>query len=172
MALVTLSVEDATRDQLASYATLQYGIEIEPRWNKNTILSRLRDAGFHADSLTMNVAGAEHEPREAAPKAKSVDDRPAKWAGRRLVKLSIAKTNEPGGTEPVFVSVNGQAMYIPRGEPSWAPFEYYAALKEASYVEYAPSLNEREPLGARSERERFPMTVHHIDPDPAQAQAA
>ena len=45
--------------------------------------------------------------------------------------MRIEPQERPGGNEPVFVSVNGINMLIPRAQTCWIDYRYYEALKNA-----------------------------------------
>lgn len=54
----------------------------------------------------------------------------------RRVLLTIHPSGEDGGTDAVFLSVNGYAYQIPRGKPFEVPYIVVGALKLAVYTTY------------------------------------
>ena len=97
-------------------------------------------------------------PAAPAPVAERVD------AGVNVVGLSgqrktvtIHTTPEDGGSDPVFVGVNGHGYQIPRGKPCDIPVEVLEILNTAHQTLYAA-----QPGGGVSSRtvQRFPFTVH------------
>jgi hypothetical protein len=172
MPLRNISVHEATREQLKTFAELQFGLEIPNTANANTIRSKLSAAGFTGETIGIN----EPEPMVMGKSGKAQShagpDRPeATLDGRRWVWLTISEANEPGGQEAVQVVVNGRRMQIPRGVPTWCPHEYYGVLVNARYETYGPPRTQFEALGEKREVPRYAMTVHHMDPEPAEQAA-
>ena len=45
--------------------------------------------------------------------------------------MRIEPQEKPGGNEPVFTSVNGVNILIPRAQTCWVDYKYYHALQNA-----------------------------------------
>ena len=74
-----------------------------------------------------------------------------------VVMLTIAKTNDPGGKDPVFVNVNGNAMHVARGILQAVPYRFFFDLKQA--VQRIHNWDERENIYSHEDVSRFPMNV-------------
>lgn len=167
-----IKIADATATQLAEYAQTHLGLtEVTFRMGKDRILAQMQATGFSADEIQIGddaPDGGQHVVREA------LSVMPARAGkSRRMVRITISEVDTPGsseGREPVPVSVNGSLMYVPRGKEVEIPYEYYHALANAKWRMYDTAPDEFTPLGTSREVPRFPMTVHHIDPEaPAKA---
>jgi len=129
-------IADCDVTELRDFATIVMGLELAPTSNTPTTLSRIRAAGYQLDYIEIQGdAGpaVQNQPSAAAPATergeKMVD-------GRRFMRISIPENDKAGGDEPVFVSVNGKAMFIPRNKTEWVPEEYVEALKNAQEFVY------------------------------------
>jgi len=74
-----------------------------------------------------------------------------------VVVLTIAKTKDEGGKDPVYVNVNGNAMHIERGVKQRVPYRYYFDLKQA--VQKLHDWDERKNVYSSEDVERFPMNI-------------
>jgi hypothetical protein len=175
MTMRKITLDEATRDQVKTFAEFQYGIEVAPQHNKNTIVAKMRAAGFTDEHITL----ASLDPMPMTQATGTTVDRPADHPNRAgkpgaFARVIIAETEAPGGTEPVNVCVNGNRMQFDRGRPVWMPYSFYRALLDAKYIMHEPPRNDREPLGPEREVPRFAVTTLYCDPAPAadEAQAA
>ena len=114
-----ININEATPQQLRDFAMLEYGIELSGKENRNVVYGKLKAVGFTGDKILVPVDEPEPESIKKAP------------IGRQRVKINIHQTDEPGGQDPVKVSVNGKAMLIPRGEDVLVPVEYVEVLRNA-----------------------------------------
>lgn len=167
-----IALSAATATQLAVFAQTNYGIDANFRAGTDKLIALLRNVGFDGDEI--EVEGPEPIESTATRVMEPVEVVAPARPKRRMARIEIATTDTPGsseGREPVPVSVNGSLMYIPRGKAVDVPYEYYEALKNAKYRFYDTPENEFSPVGEAREVPRFPISVHHIDPDPAQEAA-
>jgi hypothetical protein len=92
-------------------------------------------------------------PSRAAKSSEEIPDhsylvRKENGVDREYARILIHRSDKPGGNDPVFVGVNGVAMYIPRGEPVAVPIEYVRILQNAVEHHYPEARDMRaEPLG-------------------------
>lgn len=109
----TILLADATKDEMQRFAIEHLGFQRSPNtileetlrakiaaaWDKEEITIIVQDEGTH-QSVGQSA--------ENAPEAVKTDD--------EFVTINISKTEEDGGDQPVWASVNGRGMWIPRGE--------------------------------------------------------
>lgn len=125
-----ISVQEARASDLAAYAQTHLGLlDINYRIGKDAVLAEMAKAGFDGDEIEIDDA--------PAPVASAPADIPAQ--GEEKVTINIAAQEGPGGSEPVFVSVNGSAMLIPRGKDVPVPKRYYEVLRTATRMVYDPN---------------------------------
>lgn len=138
----TIDINEATGPQLVAFAQTVLNIEgVTPNLSKAQMIAKIRATGY--DKPTIDV-------EEAAP-AKAATIAPGGASEREMVTVFIPSNDAPGGTEPVFVSVNGSGMLIPRDVNSDIPIEFYVALKNAVRQVYTPM-----PDGGISEPKNVP----------------
>jgi hypothetical protein len=93
--------------------------------------------------------------------------------GKRSVQLRIEPQEKPGGAEPVFVSVNGVHILIPRATTCWVDYRYYEALKNA--VAHIAEVDEDSKITGFRQVPEYPVSVFHIEeelPKPTEQAAA
>lgn len=86
-------------------------------------VTTLDDAAAAAD---VAVAG---KAAPAVRKAKGANHDATLSGGKRVI--TIHPTNDEGGSDDVFVSINGYAYQIKRGEPVEVPEEVFFVLRDA-----------------------------------------
>lgn len=127
-----IALSEATREQMMAFAESTLGISVPHNIGADTLRARIAET-WGKDEITVEDAPEQPAMHGSAPNPLS----PQQSApGRNKVKLIIHKTDEPGGSEPVPVGVNGKVMLIPRGEPVEIPEDYYHALSNASRLHY------------------------------------
>lgn len=132
MSDIKIPVGEATAAQLREHATLRMGLEIDGRASANTILAKMREAGFDGEEITVLLPDAPTVPRvdpEEVGNRKTVN-------GRKFRRINIPRQDIPGGEEPVPVGVNGRVMFVPRGEDCWVPEDYIEVLNHAVQAIY------------------------------------
>lgn len=121
-----IAISEATATQLASFATINLGLDVNHRMGIDKIRAIMAQAGF---------SGSEIDVEEPAP-SPAVATVDANGKKRKMFRILIPKQNEPGGTEPVVVGVNGKVARIQRGVEVDVPEEYVHALQNANKVVY------------------------------------
>ena len=117
-----IRLADATASQLAEFATTNLGIEIDHRAGVEKILARMDAVGFDKETIEVpDVAPI------VAQKPLTADE----IGSLKTVTIEINEDGTPGGTEPVWLSVNCRAQWVPRGVPSVITLPYLEALKNA-----------------------------------------
>lgn len=121
-----IDINAASATQLAEFAAVHLGLDVNFRMGADAIRAKMALAGF---------TGGEIEVKEQAPAALVADGAPIA-AKRRHVRIIIPNQNEPGGKDPVVVGVNGVVARIKRGVEVDVPEEYVHALENALKVQY------------------------------------
>lgn len=103
-----ISLSEATAAQLRDFAVVQLGLEIAATSNGTTIISKMRAAGFEADEIDVSESSAVSE----ATKSHSSDGALKKGYGM----VTIYSSDDDEGDQPVFLSVNGAGIRVPRGK--------------------------------------------------------
>lgn len=119
------NINEATIEQVRKFAQVNLGLEISATSNKQTIIGKMRAAGFEGDDIEVVD---EISPTAAPDAVDGVDpNNPPEGYGT----IMIAATEEPGGDKPVFVSVNGVAIHVLRNTPTVLKNRYIEALFNA-----------------------------------------
>jgi hypothetical protein len=154
MAIKRIPIDSASAAQLAAFAALNLGLDVQSGSSANKLRGQINAAGYDKDFIEIDT----DEAAASAPRAKAqafndyaAGTRPTK------VRLIIQSQPGPGGDEPVFVSVNGSAMYIPRGKEAEIPYRYYEALNNARSVTHEN--DDREGLKNAREVPVYPFSV-------------
>lgn len=125
---ITVKLAEASTAQIREYATISMGLEIHGNAGKNAILAKMQEAGFDRDEIQVWPS---HDQKAEKAKQSTAELAHEDETGRKFYRVLIAEQDKPGGAEPVAVSVNGKAMFIPRGEPVNVPAEYFEVLQNA-----------------------------------------
>ena len=118
-----IKVEEASASQLAHFARVNLGLEVDHRRGRDNILSALAATGWSETEIEVEDS-SETRAQEAVPKAPE--------GPRKMVKIMIPNQNEPGGKDAVVVGVNGRVVRIMRGVPVDVPEEYVKVLQTAN----------------------------------------
>jgi len=161
---VTILLEDATKPQLLEFAQISLGLEVGNFAKKDEILAIIKQA-WHKDSITVTGwIGIEDDPpppeayttltQEMDEEAKTPadfgehDDAPPakqdpsknpddpKHRANQMITIRIDTVDEPGGSDPVWVSCNGSGMWIPRGKDVQIKQKYVHILQNAVKTVY------------------------------------
>lgn len=130
----TISINDATATQLAEFASIMLGVPAEARMGKEKIIAKMRAAGYTKSEIALEEP--EVEAQTFAPAAQTAEPVTGKKT-RKMVTVLIPEQEAPGGSEPVFTSVNGVNLLIPRGVEATIPVEYEEALRHAISFKYS-----------------------------------
>jgi len=108
----TILLADATKDEMQRFAVEHLGFQRSPNTILEETLRAKIAAAWDKEEITIIVqddAAAQSSEQAATQASEAVDD-------DEFVTINIAKTEEDGGDQPVWASVNGRGMWIPRGE--------------------------------------------------------
>lgn len=143
-------ISDATASELADYAKIHHGIDgIRHTMGKERILAELRKVGFSADEITVEAPQVQALPKQTL---KAED-----FGSKQMVKIFISEQEGPGGSDPVFVAVNGRSILIPRNKEVVVRAPFVEALEHA--VKRVPVKGENESIVGWREVPSFPYRV-------------
>lgn len=125
----TVALESATEEQLRTFASDNLGITLKDTDKRPAILARIRGA-WDKPEITVS----DDDP--TIPKAKAKAAPNTDHGSNEFVTVLIERQEEPGGEEPVFLSVNGRALWVPRGEPARIRKPYFEVLKHSVKTVY------------------------------------
>lgn len=137
-------IDEATEDQLRSFALTVLGLDIDGRTkSREALMARITEAGWAQAHI---IVPEEVQPGPARNVGGARNTRPGKsyvLDGETVeetdVRIMVHTKDGPGGERPVPVAVNGSLMLIPRGQEVWVPSRYVEALEHAeeyAYEEY------------------------------------
>lgn len=144
-----ISFDDATEDQLRMFSDQYLGITFHHATGIGKIRAGIRQA-WKPDYIVL-FSAVEDGPVDVQVERKPISDdetKPVEVQGKiralgagtskndPKVRLIINETPGPGGKRAIFVSCNGVAMLIPRGEEVDVPYRYYLILKAAVMTAY------------------------------------
>lgn len=149
-----VKIADASVDQVRRFARVDLGLEIHENANKQGIVGKMREAGYSLDFVFIDAqaepptpSGANLRPggpRQIRPRIRVENGEevrvldPETKEPQSEVCLQVHTQDKPGGEEPVFISVNGRGMWVPRGETVWIPTSYAHVLENAKEEVYEP----------------------------------
>jgi len=105
----------ADKHQLKFYAKETLGLALSMNMNESTMRELIQK---HCDE------------KDIEPPVAELGSTPAN-EGEKRVTINIAKQDKPGGSDPVFVGVQGVGVTIPRGINIKVPARYAHALENA-----------------------------------------
>lgn len=126
---------DASAKELRDFAKTALGLDIPDNANSAKVLTALAEAGYTGDQIAVfevtetRASGGSigtYEKDEAWTDADGVTHDKREYAC-----IKIAESPERGGDRPVFLSVNGKGIYVPRKEPAEVPYIYVQVLDAA-----------------------------------------
>ena len=132
-----VKVDDATREQLHRYVEMVLGVtDLSPRPTRDTLIAKMVEMGATPDAIPVLEDTPAPVPVTRGPSDPFMHD----FNGRETMCQKIVVHTAPGkeGKAPVFVSVNGVSMLIPRGEAVTIPTEFVEALDNAVADVYDP----------------------------------
>jgi len=150
---VPVSIMSATA--LAEHVAATMGLDVKPQMGINAIKAKMALAGFQTDFIEIDDGQEEVEIKRVEPK--KVRHTP----GKRMVQIRIEPQEKPGGSEPVFTSVNGSNILIPRAQTCWIDYKYYHALQNA-VAKQAITDEDSKIIGWRDVPDT-PISVFHIE---------
>jgi len=141
---------------LAEHVAANMGLDVKPQMGVAGIKAKLAQAGFPTDFVEIED-GREEEPiKRVEPK------RERHTPGKRMVQLRIEPQEKPGGNEPVFTSVNGSPILIPRALTCWVDFKYFHALQNA--VAHIAEVDQDSNITGYRKVPEYPVSVFIIEP--------
>lgn len=128
-----INIHEATATQLAEFANVRLGLDVNLRMGAATIRAAMTAVGYDKDYIEVADAASGSTGMTAA----RVTDEPT--GERKMVKILIPNQDIPGsneGREAVPVGVNGKVYLIKRGVPVDVPEEVIGVLKNANKVKF------------------------------------
>lgn len=130
----TVPLKEATAEQMRTFAKNSLGMAFPANTKEETMRAKIASAWAKPE---IPVASADADDADALPPS---PPRPVtaeqQKPGKKMVRIIIAQTEEPGGADPVPVGVNGSVMIIPRGKEVDIPLAYFEVLKNAVQDRY------------------------------------
>lgn len=143
-----VKLEEADLKDLRWFATVAMQLELRGNENGNQLKAKIREVWPKEEIFTgrKDPGYPPHTDKDGNGRGPVFEAEFPAGSGkmRKCCKIRIEMMDPkvyPGGREPVPVSVNGIAMYIPRGASQIVPVEYVEALENAEkfvYAEYDP----------------------------------
>ncbi|MCA0276250.1 MAG: hypothetical protein LCH86_09610 [Proteobacteria bacterium] len=124
-----ISIDEATATQLAVFANVNLGLDVQFRQGCAAIKAEMAKVGYNKDYIEV-----EDDPAPKATKAVTAGE----TSGKKIT-IMIPNQETPGSTmgkEAVPVGVNGKVYLIKRGVPVDVPEAVVAVLKNANKVQY------------------------------------
>lgn len=127
-----VKIADASIEQLHAFVETVLGVpDLAARPQRKTLLLAIEQAAWAKDAipvLTAALAPAPIDPEQTGGFQKTDEEIGRQRTYRRVI---IARSDKPGGDQPVPLSVNGIAMYVERGKEQDIPEEYFGVLRDA-----------------------------------------
>lgn len=148
-----VKLSDATDAQLRQFATEVLGLPV-PNAERGAALRARIASVYDKDEIALPEAPQPAQGRR--PTASAAD--PAAGEEEPMLTIIINKTEEAGGADPVWVSVNGRGMWIPRGERCKVKKRYVDVLVNAVRTAYEQPEGPKGPMIAR-EVPAYPYSI-------------
>jgi hypothetical protein len=155
MAISKIPTSMISATALADHVTAHMGLDVKPNMGVPAILAKMGLAGFPTDFIEIDDGQEEPVIKRVEPK------RVRHTPGKRMVQLRIEPQEKPGGSEPVFCSVNGLNILIPRATTCWVDYKFYHALMNA-VAKIAITDEDSKIIGWRDVPDT-PVSVYHIE---------
>ncbi len=145
-----------TAAQLATYATKILGLDgdINYRQGWRHIASLIRAVEPELKEITIHEEDSPTITARVEPAGKNK-------GARRMATVNIGNQDRSGGDEPVFVAVNGTAMYVPRGDNVDIPYEYKHVLDNA--IKGVPQVDKDGVLTGFKPTPEYPVSTVRVD---------
>jgi hypothetical protein len=128
-----VAFNDATPAELRMFLQQSCGITAHTNCTPETLRAKVR-AVFEGDEISLILPDDPEIAAKAPPnEVRSDGQRMVSKGGKGdpVVELTLMEQEGPAGKRPVFVSVNGKAMLIPRSKRVQVPYRYYDVLRNA-----------------------------------------
>lgn len=133
MDTVSIPIDEASDEQLRWFVEHVLGIPLARKtMRREELLARLHQAGHTGPIQAMPGHGSAPAPSPAATEEGGGLMPGGSYQAGKKAKIVIDRQDGPGGDRPVFVSVNGFSILIPRGEPVAVGLPYVEALANAT----------------------------------------
>ena len=151
-----LPIDMLSATALANHVIANMGLDVKPQMGLNGIKAKMAQAGYPIDFIEIDD-GQEDGPivRKEPPRERHIE-------AKRSVQIRIEPQEKPGGNEPVYVSVNGSNILIPRAQTCWVDYKYHHALQN-TVAHIAETDQDSNITGWRKVPE-YPVSVFHVEP--------
>ena len=152
---VKLPIDMLSATALCTHVTTNMGLDVKPQMGLAGIKAKMAQAGFPIDFIEIDDGREEESITRVEP------PRERHTPGKRMVQLRIEPQEKPGGNEPVYVSVNGVNILIPRAQTCWVDYKYYEALQNA--VAHIAEVDEDSKITGWRKVPEYPVSVFHVE---------
>lgn len=139
-----VAIGEASDHDLRQFAVISLGLDVPPRETREKLIARIK-ATYTADEIVLPKATDMRERLdEVARTTRPVPEEQRDPEAPDEVEVRIKVHTAQNDAKPVWVSVNGRGLWVPRGESVWLKERYVAVLEQAEqlvYPEYDMSLN-------------------------------
>jgi len=156
MAKKQIPIDLMSATALSDHVVANMGLDVNPRMGVSGIRAKMAQAGFPTEFVEIDD-GREDEPikRVEPPRTRHIE-------GKRSVQLRIEPQEKPGGNEPVFTSVNGVNILIPRATTCWVDYKYYHALQNA--VAHIAEVDQDSNITGYRKVPEYPVSAFVVEP--------
>lgn len=156
MAMKRIPIEDATATELCEFLTTSLGVpNLRPQAGKATLLQKMRDVFYVEEYIEIDEPDADDiqriEPARSPP------------GKQRMCEIMIPSQEKPGGSDHVFLGVNGVGILIPRDQRVKIPWKYMHALDNAKKHVYKQNPDGSLILPPKEVHD-YPFSIFHEDP--------
>lgn len=142
-----IAINDAELADLRSYARNVLNIEVSNNLGRDRLISKISDIEPNIEEIHLPDGEGGNAADNKTPAEQATED-------SNKVRIRIHETEDDEDAVPI--SVNGRAMFIPKGKDVDIPRKYFEALDNAKVIKYAKGRG-REPGDAAISR---PTKVH------------
>jgi len=158
-------IDEATNAELIEFANTVCGLSVPKQSSKAVIMAALQPVWPHDYIEIVQTAPANHPPLN---KQTPADKEVSYW--EQKVTVTIAKNEDVGGAEPVWLSCNGRGIWVPRGMQCKIARKYLHILENSIRTIYE---QEKLPNGMPGELiPRHVQSYPFMSPDTGQAPKA
>ena len=153
-----VAIGDATDEELLKFAAEGAGLQVKPRAKREELIDFLKTAG-HTHWITIVEAAPGLAPETQGPAdTDEFDPENERWAEVNF-QLAAGQNKHI----PVFVSVNEDHAYLPRGVRIVIRERFYRTIVECKETHYAQNVSDEGGMkrwndSERQEVERYPLT--------------
>lgn len=159
-----IPIKDASAAQLRKFAIEHLGLEVKGSMNRQALIALIGQAWTEEDIRVEEAPPEAVQSHGARARASLADGLKPGYA-----RVQIHVSEEPGGTDPVPLGVNGSIMLVERGKDQDIPYRYYIVLKNAIKYQYDMDGDKINPIPRQIPQ--YPFSVIAIN-EPEEAQAA